>query len=73
MFTIIFNKSLKECVLPSQWKEANVRALYKKGKKTLCSNYRPVSLTSIVCKLLESLIRDVVLLYLEGNNKITVS
>ena len=37
----------------------------------MCSNYRPVSLTSIVCKLLESLIRDVVLRFLEMHNKIT--
>ena len=37
----------------------------------MCSNYRPVSLTSIVCKLLESLIRDVVLGFLETHNKTT--
>ena len=36
--------------------EANVIALYKKGSKYMCSNYKPVSVTSIVCKLLESLI-----------------
>ena len=72
IFYIIFCKSIREGVLPGQWKEANVRALYKKGKKTVCSNYRPVSLTSIVCKLLESLIRDVLLEFLETNNKISV-
>ena len=36
----------------------------------MCSNYRPVSLTAIVCKLLESLIRHV-LSFLETQNKIT--
>ena len=36
----------------------------KKGSKSMFSNYRPVSLTFIVCKLLESLIRDVVLCFL---------
>ena len=39
----------------------------------MCSNYRPVSLTSIVCKLLESLIRDVVLRFLEMHNKLHLS
>lgn len=70
---ILFNKSFIEGVLPYQWKEANVRALFKKGSKTLCNNYRPVSLTSIVCKLLESIIRDAMLDYLESNNKIVVN
>ena len=50
--------------------EGTVRALHKKEKKNVCSNYRPVSLTSVVCKLLESLLRDVLLKYLESNNKI---
>ncbi len=68
---IVFKKSLEEGLLPSQWKSANVKALFKKGKRTLCSNYRPVSLTSILCKLLESLIRDKVLFYLESNHIIT--
>ena len=41
-----------------QWKQANVKALFKKGKQTQCSNYRPVSLTSIVCKIFETITRD---------------
>ena len=61
IFYLIFHKSIKEGTLPKQWKEGTVRALHKKGKKNVCSNYRPVSLTSVVCKLLESLLRDVLL------------
>jgi len=72
IFYIIFHKSLVEGVLPTQWKVANVRALHKKGKKSLCSNYRPVSLTSIICKLLESIIRDVILMFLESNHLISM-
>ena len=34
----IYNKSLAEGSLPTQWKQANVKALFKKGKRTLCSN-----------------------------------
>ena len=70
-FTIIFNKSLHEGILPSQWKQANVKALFKKGKRTQCSNYRPVSLTSIVCKLFESIIRDHIVYFLEENQLIS--
>ena len=48
VFNLIFQKSIKEGALPKQWKEGTVRALYKKGQKNICSNYRPVSLTSVV-------------------------
>jgi len=44
--------------LPTQWKTANVSAIYKKGKKSEVNNYRPVSLTCITCKLLESVVKD---------------
>ena len=64
---IIFNKSLLEERLPSQWKEAYTKPLFKKGKKDLVSNYRPVSLTSVCCKILERIVRH----YLETNNIIT--
>ena len=44
--------------LPLEWKYANITPLHKKGPLTEVGNYRPVSLTNIVCKLLESIIRD---------------
>jgi hypothetical protein len=47
--------------VPVDWKKAEVCAIYKKGPKRLCTNYRPVSLTSIVCKVMESLVRDKIL------------
>ena len=40
------------------WREANVCPIYKKGAKTNPLNYRPVSLTSVVGKVFETLIRD---------------
>ena len=47
---ILFQKSLDEGTLPSDWLKACVTAIYKnKGKKDLPDNYRPVSLTSIIC------------------------
>ena len=54
--TILFNKSLSEGILPSEWKLANVTCIFKSGDKTKSSNYRPISITSILCRLLESII-----------------
>lgn len=55
---ILFQKSLNEGILPSQWLKACITAIYKKGDKGLPGNYRPVSITSIICKIMESLVRD---------------
>ena len=53
---VIFQQSLDTGVVPSDWKQANVVAVYKKGDKNTAANYRPVSLTSISCKTLEHLV-----------------
>ena len=55
---LIFDKTLGIGKLPDRWKLAEVRPIFKKGDKTEPGNYRPVSLTSIVCKVFESFIRD---------------
>ena len=62
-------KSLSLGKLPSDWKL--VTALYKKGPKSNRANYRPVSLTSVCCKLLESFIRDDIMKYLTDNKLIS--
>ena len=54
----VFNLSLKEGVVLFEWKEANIMPLFKKGSRNKSENYRPVSLTSVICKLLERLIKD---------------
>ena len=54
----MFNLSLKEGVVPFKWKKANIIPLFKKGSRNKSDNYRPVSLTSVICKLLERLIKD---------------
>ena len=65
--SIIYNKSLVEGQLPTDWKLATVKPIYKKGKKNMPSNYRPVSLTSVCCKIMERMVRDKVFDYLETN------
>ena len=55
---IIYQISLGTGILPSVWKDGLISPLFKKGKRNLPVNYRPVCLTSIPCKTLESLIVD---------------
>ena len=66
--SLLFIQSLKTGILPTDWKVANITAIHKKGSKTDPGNYRPVSLTSIVCKLMETLIRDSLVNYMNNNN-----
>lgn len=66
-FTHLFNKSLESGCIPQEWREAEVVAIFKKGTKSDPGNYRPVSLTCISCKVLESLIRDALVNYFNEN------
>ena len=66
--TLIFNSSLAAAMVLQKWKKANVTAIFKKGDKNKPCNYRPVSLTSILCKLVQILIRSRILEYLSNNN-----
>ena len=65
---IIYQKLLDEGVCPNEWKSANVTPIHKKGDRTDPSNYRPVSLTSQVCKVLESIIVEKVTKHLTDND-----
>ncbi|CAB3982957.1 Hypothetical predicted protein [Paramuricea clavata] len=50
---LLFNKSLKSGIVPREWKLANVVPIHKKGDKDHAENYRPISLLSLVSKVLE--------------------
>jgi hypothetical protein len=52
----LFNRSLKDCIFPFKWKMANVIPLFKTDDPTILSNYRPVSLSSCVAKVMERVI-----------------
>ena len=65
---LIFKDSLERGSLPLNWKKAHISALHKKGAKDLPGNYRPVSLTSVVCKVLESILRDKIMDHMRTNN-----
>ena len=52
----IFQQSIDYGTVPTDWKHAKITPVFKKGKRDLPSNYRPVSLTSVCCKILEHII-----------------
>ena len=64
----IFQKSIDTGELPNDWLNANVSPIFKKGNRAEPSNYRPVSLTSIPCKLLEHIIHTNVMGHFEKYN-----
>ena len=65
---IIYNKCIDKGTLPSQWKEAIVTPIFKKGCKSDLGNYRPVSLTSVVCKVMERMISENILEHVKSNS-----
>ena len=50
--------------VPSDWRETHIVPIYKKGDKQLASNYRPVSLTSVTCKILEHIMHSNIMKHL---------
>ena len=65
---ILIRKSLDEGSLPDDWKHGNITAIHKKGSKAKPCNYRPISLTSIICKLFEAIILDAIVTHMSVNN-----
>jgi hypothetical protein len=68
----LFEKSYRNGVVPEIWKKANVTPIFKKGKRTDPANYRPVSLTSVLCKLMEKLVRSVIVNHLCENKLLSI-
>ena len=56
--TALFKKCYETGSIPLKWKTANVVALHKKGSKTIASNYRPISLTCVICRCYEQCIKS---------------
>ncbi|KAJ8026320.1 RNA-directed DNA polymerase from mobile element jockey [Holothuria leucospilota] len=67
VLTEIFNCSLRSGELPEDWKKANITPIFKKGEKVDPKNYRPVSLTSICCKIIEHIVHSQVMHHLDNH------
>ena len=61
---LIFNKSFEQGMIPASWKKAVVIPLFKKGDSSSVVNYRPVSLCSVICKIMESIINSKIIDFL---------
>ena len=66
--TLLFQQSLDTSEVPSDWRNAWVVPIYKKGEKHQACNYRPVSLTSITCKILEHIVHSSIMRHYDRNN-----
>jgi hypothetical protein len=65
--SIIYNTSITSGTIPEEWKCAIVTALFKKGDRKVAGNYRPISLTCIICKVLESIVRENIVNHMKQN------
>jgi hypothetical protein len=69
--TQLYQYTLAEGEIPSDWRDAHIVPVFKKGEKHLPSNYRPISLTSIVCKVLEHIIHSNIMSHFDQYNILT--
>ena len=67
----LFTQSLETGTVPRDWKDALITPVYKKGNAHNAANYRPVSLTCVICKLLEHIVCSHILTFLEANKLLT--
>ena len=65
---MIYRESLRTGETPEDWRKANVTPIFKKGDRNDPTNYRPISMTSQVCRILESIVRDHMVEHLKENN-----
>ena len=70
---VIFQDSIDSGTVPADWRVGNVTPIFKKGGREKTGNYRAVSLTSAVGKILESIIKDFIAEHLESSGRIRQS
>ena len=67
----LFSQSLSLSTLAYDWLCANINPLFKTGDRTDPANYRPISLTSIPCKIFEHIIHKHIMNHLDRHNILT--
>ena len=68
---IIFNSSLLSGNIPKIWKKYIITPIFKKGEPSNSNNYRPISITCVMCRVLERIIYKQLIFYLKSNNLLT--
>lgn len=66
--TVIFSRSLDQGELLTYWKDAIVTPIHKTGSRQVPSNYRSVSLTSVVVKIMERIVKQIIMKFVETSN-----
>jgi len=71
---LLFETSFETSFVPQAWRDAVVIPVYKnKGNKSEVANYRPISLTPVVCRIMEAIIKSSILNHLARNRLISSS
>ena len=73
IYTLLFQASLDQSIIPDDWKTANVVPIYKKGDQSKPENYRPVSLTCISCKTLEHIVSSTIMKHMDMHSILSES
>ena len=63
-------RSWRSGEVPGGWKKGNITHIFKKDKNNNPTNYRPVSLTSVLGKIMEQIFLEAMLKYMEGREVI---
>ena len=71
--SLLFNKSMRSGAVPEDWKKVNVVPVYKSGSKKEPSNYCPITLTSVIVRIMERIIKQKMLLHMKTNKLINPS
>ena len=69
--TLLFQASIKQSKVPSEWKHAHISPILKKDDRSLPSNYRPISLTCVCSKLLKHIFYTAIIKHLVIHNILT--
>lgn len=71
--THLYNLSIRVCTFPDKFKIAVVLPLHKSGDRRNRNNYRPISMLSNFSKIVEKVIKNHLIKYLEDNNLLSVN
>ena len=65
---IIYSQSLEQATLPQDWLSAIITPVFKKGNRSIAANCRPISLTSVLCKVMEHVVFHHIMSYFTSLN-----
>ena len=68
LLALLLNKTMDKGCIPQDWKMAYVSSIFKKGARNKAENFRPISLTSFVCNLTKSFVKDSIVTHIRAKN-----